>query len=42
MNRLERTLLIVLRSIAMVASLAVVPVFMPHAWMNACHRWSEP
>ena len=23
----------------MAASLAIVPVFVPHAWMDACHRW---
>ena len=35
----EKKLVILLRAIAVAASLAVVPVFMPHAWMNACHGW---
>ena len=35
----ERILVILLRIIAVAASLAVVPVFMPHAWMDACHHW---
>jgi hypothetical protein len=39
MNRAERILVILLRAIAAAASLAVVPVFMPHAWMDACHAW---
>ena len=34
----ERILVVVLRAIAVAASFAVVPVFMPHAWMNTCHR----
>ena len=34
----ERMLVLLLRAIAVAASLAVVPVFMPHAWMDACHR----
>jgi hypothetical protein len=28
-----------LRAIAVAASLAIVPVFMPHAWMEVCHDW---
>jgi hypothetical protein len=39
MNDPERILVILLRTIAVAASLAIVPVFMPHAWMDACHRW---
>lgn len=35
----ERILVLLLRAIAAVGTLAVVPVFMPHAWMDACHRW---
>jgi hypothetical protein len=35
----EKVLVILLRSIAVAASLAIVPVFMPHAWMDACHGW---
>ena len=35
----ERMLVILLRAIAVAASLAIVPVFMPHAWMDACHGW---
>jgi hypothetical protein len=33
----ERLLVILLRAVALAASLAIVPVFMPHAWMDACH-----
>ena len=33
----ETILVILLRAIAVAASLAIVPVFMPHAWMDACH-----
>lgn len=39
MNRAERILVVLLRAIALAASLAVVPVFMPHAWMDACYGW---
>ena len=39
MNRAERILVILLRAIAVAASLAIVPVFMPHSWMDACHGW---
>jgi len=39
MNHAERILVILLRAIAVAASLAIVPVFMPHAWMDACHGW---
>jgi hypothetical protein len=35
----DRILRILLRSIAAAAMLAIVPVFMPHRWMDACHRW---
>ena len=35
----ERMLVLLLRAIAVAAALAVVPVFMPHRWMDACHRW---
>jgi hypothetical protein len=38
-NKADRALAILLRCIAAAAVLAVVPVFMPHAWMDACHRW---
>ena len=39
MDRAERILVILLRAIAVAASLALVPVFMPHAWMDAIHCW---
>ena len=39
MNGADRILVILLRAIAVAASLAIVPVFMPHAWMDACHGW---
>jgi hypothetical protein len=35
----ERMLVLLLRAIAVAAALAVVPVFMPHRWMDVCHRW---
>jgi len=35
----ERPLVLLLRGIAVAAALAVVPVFMPHRWMDTCHRW---
>jgi len=35
----ERMLVLLLRAIAVAAALAVVPVFMPHRWMDTCHRW---
>jgi hypothetical protein len=35
----EKLLVILLRAIALLDSLAIVPVFMPHAWMDASHRW---
>jgi hypothetical protein len=35
----ERALVLLLRGIAVAAALAVVPVFMPHRWMDECHRW---
>jgi len=35
----ERWLVILLRAIAVAAVLAIVPVFMPHRWMDVCHRW---
>jgi hypothetical protein len=38
-NQAERLLVVLLRCIAAMASLAIVPVFMPHAWMDACHDW---
>jgi hypothetical protein len=34
----ERMLVFLLRAIAVAAALAVVPAFMPHGWMDACHR----
>jgi hypothetical protein len=34
----ERLLAILLKIIAAAATLAIVPVFMPHAWMDSCHR----
>jgi hypothetical protein len=37
-NRSEIVLVAVLKCIAAAAVLAVVPVFMPHDWMEACHR----
>jgi hypothetical protein len=39
MENADRILVFLLRAIAVAASLAVVPVFMPHAWMGACHGW---
>ena len=39
MMNAERMLVMLLRAVAVAASLAIVPVFMPHAWMNACHVW---
>ncbi len=39
MKYAEHILVFLLRAIALSASLAVVPVFMPHAWMDACHDW---
>ena len=38
MDRATRNLVFILRSLAAVTSLALVPVFMPHAWMDQCHR----
>ncbi len=38
MSHAERTLVYLMRAIAAAAALAVVPVFMPHAWMHQCHR----
>ncbi len=35
----ERPLVLLLRGIAVAAALAVVPVFMPHRWMDVCHHW---
>jgi hypothetical protein len=35
----ERLLVVLLRTIAAAGALAIVPTFMPHGWMNACHRW---
>ena len=32
-------LVVVLRCMAAAEALAIVPVFMPHEWMDACHRW---
>ncbi len=37
-NRFELALVVCLRVIAAVESLAILAVFMPHAWMDACHR----
>ncbi|MGO8744529.1 MAG: hypothetical protein ACLQNE_00940 [Thermoguttaceae bacterium] len=39
MNHAERILVILLRAVAVAASMAIVPVFMPHAWMDTCHGW---
>lgn len=39
MRYAELVLVLLLRAIAVAASLAIVPVFMPHAWMDACHDW---
>jgi len=38
MMNAESRLIILLRTIAVAASLAVVPVFMPHGWMDLIHR----
>ena len=35
----EKALVTLMRLIAAMGSLAIVPVFMPHAWMDATHRW---
>ena len=37
-NRFELSLMVCLRTIAAVESLAILAVFMPQAWMDACHR----
>jgi hypothetical protein len=37
-NGFELALVIWLRTIAAVESLAILAVFMPHSWMDACHR----
>jgi hypothetical protein len=37
-NLFERFLVVCLRTIAAVESLAILAVFMPQAWMDACHR----
>lgn len=39
MKRSDRIVAAILRIVGASAMLAVVPVFMPHAWMDACHRW---
>ena len=39
MSACERTLAIMLRVVGTAALLAIVPVFMPHAWMDQCNRW---
>jgi hypothetical protein len=39
MSNAEKLLVVLLRAIALLDSLAIVPVFMPHAWMDACHGW---
>ena len=39
MSRGEFVLAFLLRAIAVAASLAVVPVFMPHAWIEHCRGW---
>jgi hypothetical protein len=38
MKNAERILVVLLRGIAVLAMLAAVPVFMPHEWMDLCHR----
>jgi hypothetical protein len=38
MNSSERILVAILRVIGGAAVLAIVPVFMPHAWMDKCHH----
>jgi hypothetical protein len=37
-SRFELALVISLRTIAAVESLAILAVFLPQAWMDACHR----
>jgi hypothetical protein len=37
-SRSEWALVLLLRMIAVASALAVVPVFMPHHWMDRCHR----
>jgi hypothetical protein len=39
MNRPERTLALLLRIIGLAAFSAIVPAFMPFAWMEAIHGW---
>ncbi len=34
----QRLLVLILRAIAVSAVFALIPVFMPHAWMDAIHR----
>jgi hypothetical protein len=38
MNAAGRKLVLLLRAVAILSALAVVPIFMPHAWMDAIHR----
>jgi len=38
MNNAQRYLCLVMRIIAAVSACAIMPVFMPHAWMDAIHR----
>jgi len=38
-NSAERSLKLLLRIVALAGFLAILPVFMPHVWMDACHRW---
>ena len=41
MSTKTKSLQIFLRAFGLVTGLAVVPVFMPLSWMDACHRWLE-
>jgi hypothetical protein len=38
-NVSEWILVAILRIVGFAAMSAIVPVFMPHAWMDACHDW---
>ena len=36
---IQRVLQMLLRAVGSVSALAIVPVFMPRAWMAMCHEW---
>lgn len=39
MRRPEQTLAVLLRIVGLISFSAIVPTFMPFAWMEASHRW---